>query len=116
MKLVLSRDGASATREFGIPALDIPKSPLAAGAVSVWTESPMVAVTPLTSLRLANVRDGVQDYELMKLAEAKAGRGAVLDVVRRIAPNQSGIVRDRKALLAARVELIRLACSRGDGS
>ena len=70
---------------------------------------------PLPSLRLANVRDGVQDYELMKLAEAKAGRGAVLDIVRRIAPNQSGIVRDRKALLAARVELIRLACSRGDG-
>ena len=70
---------------------------------------------PLTSLRLANVRDGVQDYELMKLAEAKAGRGAVLDIVRRIAPNQSGIVRDRKVLLAARVELIRLACSRGDG-
>ena len=64
---------------------------------------------PIPTIRLANVRDGVQDYEVMKLAEAQAGRAAVLDVVKRISPDQSHNVRDGDKMLRAWVDLVRLA-------
>ena len=60
--------------------------------------------------RLVNVRDGVQDYELMKLAEAKAGREPVLGVVRRISPDQTHPNRDWRELRRAWVDLVSLAC------
>ena len=56
---------------------------------------------PVPSLRLANVRDGVQDYEMMKLAEAVAGADAVLAEVRAIIPDQTHAVRDTKRVLSA---------------
>jgi hypothetical protein len=65
---------------------------------------------PLPTIRLANVRDGVQDYELMKLAEAKAGREPVLGVVRRISPDQTHPNRDWRELRRAWVDLVSLAC------
>lgn len=64
---------------------------------------------PLPTIRLANVRDGVQDYELMKLAEAKVGREAVLEIVRRISPDQTHPNRDWRELRHAWVYLVRLA-------
>jgi hypothetical protein len=66
---------------------------------------------PLPSIRLANVRDGVQDYEWMKLAEKNAGREAVEKIVREIVPDQTGIVREAARLHAARMALIRLNSS-----
>ena len=65
---------------------------------------------PLPTIRLANVRDGVQDYELMKLAEAKAGREPVLGVVRRLSPDQTHPNRDWRELRRAWVDLVGLAC------
>ena len=53
---------------------------------------------------------GVLDYELMKLAEAKAGREPVLGVVRRISPDQTHPNRDWRELRRAWVDLVSLAC------
>ena len=64
---------------------------------------------PLPTIRLANVRDGVQDYELMKLAEEKAGREKVLEVVRKILPDQAHPNRNRRDLRRAWLELVKLA-------
>lgn len=66
---------------------------------------------PVPTIRLANVRDGVQDYEMMKLAEAKAGRDAALGVVRRISPDQTHPNRDWRELRRAWVDLVRLAAA-----
>ena len=63
---------------------------------------------PLPTIRLANVRDGIQDYEWMKLAESRAGRDAVAEVVGKIAPGQTGIVRDPVRIRASAVALLRL--------
>lgn len=68
---------------------------------------------PLPSVRLANVRDGIQDYEWMKLAESAAGRDATAQVVASIAPDQTHIVRDPVRIHEARARLIRLLV-RGD--
>ena len=63
---------------------------------------------PIPSIRLANVRDGVQDYEWMKLAESKVGGEAVQAVVGTIAPDQTHIVRDPARIHAARAKLVQL--------
>jgi hypothetical protein len=63
---------------------------------------------PVTSIRLANVRDGVQDYELMKLAETYAGKEAVLKLVKEIAPDQEHIVRDVKTIRRVGVDIVKL--------
>jgi hypothetical protein len=69
---------------------------------------------PLPSIRLANVRDGVQDYELMKLAEAEAGRDAVLEVVCRISPDQTHPNRDWRELRRAWADLVGIATATKD--
>lgn len=68
---------------------------------------------PLPSIRLANVRDGVQDYEWMKLAEKAAGREAVARIVSAIIPDQEHAVRDAKAIHAARAAIARLVSGGG---
>lgn len=67
---------------------------------------------PVTSIRLANVRDGVQDYELIKLAEAKIGKDAVLKLVKGIAPDQEHIVRDAEAIRKAAADIAKLAAQK----
>ena len=62
----------------------------------------------MTSIRLANVRDGVQDYELMKLAETYAGKEAVLKLVKEIAPDQEHIVRDVKTIRKVGADIVKL--------
>jgi hypothetical protein len=64
---------------------------------------------PLPTIRLANVRDGVQDYELMKLAEERSGREKVLEVVRKILPDQAHPNRNRRDLRRAWLELVKIA-------
>jgi hypothetical protein len=63
---------------------------------------------PVTSIRLANVRDGVQDYELMKLAEAKVGKEAVLKLVKEIAPDQEHVVRDVRTIRRVGADIVKL--------
>jgi hypothetical protein len=43
------------------------------------------APSPITSLRLKAVREGLQDYELLRLVEARAGREAAEALARRLA-------------------------------
>jgi len=40
----------------------------------------------LGSIKLKNIRRGQQDYEIMWLAEQKAGREIVLETVRKVVP------------------------------
>lgn len=63
---------------------------------------------PLPSIRLANVRDGVQDYEWMKMAESAAGREAVAEIVAAIVPDQTHAVRDPARIHEARLKLVRI--------
>ena len=60
---------------------------------------------PVPCIRLKNLRDGMEDYEYFALLERLAGREAVDQIVRRIAPNWWGFSRDPGAIAAAREEL-----------
>ena len=60
---------------------------------------------PVASMRLKNIRDGMEDYEYFALLERRAGSAAVRKIVDRIAPSWWGYTRDPKALSAARSEL-----------
>jgi hypothetical protein len=60
---------------------------------------------PIASMRLKNLRDGMEDYEYFALLEQRNGWEAVQPIVDRIAPNWWDYARDPQALLAARREL-----------
>ena len=60
---------------------------------------------PIASMRLKNIRDGMEDYEYFVLLEKRAGAMAVQKIVDRIAPTWWGYARDPKALLDVRREL-----------
>ncbi|MFA7172272.1 MAG: glycoside hydrolase domain-containing protein [Kiritimatiellia bacterium] len=60
---------------------------------------------PVASMRLKNIRDGMEDYEYLTLLEQRAGAAAVRKVVDRVAPTWWGYTRDPKAIFDARREL-----------
>ncbi|MEN6406914.1 MAG: glycoside hydrolase domain-containing protein [Thermoguttaceae bacterium] len=62
---------------------------------------------PVASMRLKNIRDGMEDYEYFVLLEKQAGPEAVQKIVDRIAPNWWDYTRDPEAILAARQEIAR---------
>jgi hypothetical protein len=57
---------------------------------------------PVASMRLKNIRDGMEDYEYFVLLEQRAGAAAVQKIVDHIAPNWWDYARDPAAILAAR--------------
>ena len=59
----------------------------------------------LPGIRLANVRDGVEDYEWLQLAEAKAGRAAVDRVLAEVARTVKDFTRDPSVVRLARSRL-----------
>ena len=59
----------------------------------------------LPSIRLANVRDGEEDYEYLVLAEAAAGRAKVSEMVRRLVSSPSKFTRDAGAISELRDRL-----------
>ena len=59
----------------------------------------------LPSIRLAQLRDGVQDYEWLQLAEKKCGRAAVDAVSGRVIRSLSDFTRDPAVLRAAQAEI-----------
>ena len=59
----------------------------------------------LPSIRLAQLRDGVQDYEWLRMAEAKKGRKAVDAVSRRIVRTLTDFTRDPAAVRNAMDEI-----------
>ena len=62
---------------------------------------------PVASMRLKNLRDGMEDYEYFVLLEQRGGKEAVQKIVDRIAPTWHDYSRDPQALLEARRELAR---------
>ncbi|MDY0169533.1 MAG: DUF6067 family protein [Thermoguttaceae bacterium] len=60
---------------------------------------------PVASMRLKNLRDGMEDYEYFALLEQRGGAEAAQKVVNRIAPTWWEYTRDPQALLDARREL-----------
>jgi hypothetical protein len=62
---------------------------------------------PVPSMRIKNLRDGMEDYEYFVLLEKRAGPQAVQKLVDRIAPNWWDYTRDPHAILAARREMAR---------
>lgn len=59
----------------------------------------------VSSIRLANVRDGVEDYEWMLLAERRVGRNAVEDMLRKVVTSAKKFSRDASILRRIRSEL-----------
>ncbi|MCX5768984.1 MAG: DUF4091 domain-containing protein [Candidatus Hydrogenedentes bacterium] len=57
---------------------------------------------PVASIRLKNLRDGMEDYEFFKLLEAKSGPDAVLAIVREAAPDWGHPTYDPQKLLELR--------------
>lgn len=57
---------------------------------------------PVASMRLKNLRDGMEDYEYFALLEKKVGAEAVKRIVDKVAPNWWDYTRDTQTILAAR--------------
>ena len=62
----------------------------------------------LGGIRLANVRDGVEDYEWLQLAEAAAGREKTESVLREVAESGKSFTRDPAVVRRARTRLADL--------
>ena len=62
----------------------------------------------LPSIRLAQVRDGVEDYERLQLAAAKAGAAKADAESRTLIESMTKYTRDPAALRAARTRLAKL--------
>jgi len=57
---------------------------------------------PVASIRLKNLRDGMEDYEFFKLLEAKSGADAVMAIVREAVPDWGNPTYDPGKLLGLR--------------
>ena len=60
---------------------------------------------PVTSIRLKNIRESMEDYEYLYLYEKLAGREAVLDVVSEVAPEWWKSTNDPKVIFSAREKI-----------
>ncbi|MFC1792252.1 glycoside hydrolase domain-containing protein [Planctomycetota bacterium] len=60
---------------------------------------------PVASMRVKNLRDGMEDYEYLAILEKLAGQKAVKEIVDTIAPNWWNFSRDGKQFLAAREKI-----------
>ncbi len=60
---------------------------------------------PIASMRLKNLRDGMEDYEYLAMLAKRSGGEAVKRIVDKVAPNWWDYCRDPQVLLAARREL-----------
>jgi hypothetical protein len=61
---------------------------------------------PVASMRVKNLRDGMDDYEYLAILEKLAGQKAVKEIVDIIAPNWWDFSRDGRQILAAREKLV----------
>jgi len=60
---------------------------------------------PVSSMRVKNLRDGMEDYEYLALLEESAGRKAAKRIVDMVAPNWWNSSKDWRQFLAAREKL-----------
>ena len=66
----------------------------------------------LSGIRLANVRDGVEDYEWLRLAAEKVGRNAVEAVMRELVRAKADFSRDASLLRRVRTRVADLISPR----
>lgn len=62
---------------------------------------------PLSTIRLENIRDGLEDIELLRLYRDKIGRAEAKSVMERITRNRTTFTRDPDELRAARLAALR---------
>jgi len=60
---------------------------------------------PIASMRVKNLRDGMEDYEYLALLEKLGGRNVAKDIVDAVAPNWWNFSKDCNQFLAARKRL-----------
>ncbi len=60
---------------------------------------------PIASMRLKNLRDGMEDYEYFAILQQRSGEDALKTIVGKVAPNWWDYCRDAHVLLATRREL-----------
>ena len=77
------------------------------GGFLLYPGTPCGINGPVASMRLKNIRDGMEDYEYFTLLEKHAGAKAVQELVDRIAPNWWDYSRDPKAISDVRREIAR---------
>jgi len=63
---------------------------------------------PIGSIRVDYIRDGIEDYMYLKMAERIAGRDAVNEILSTVARDMIDYTRDADVLLAARAELAKI--------
>ena len=62
---------------------------------------------PVASMRVKNLRDGMEDYEYLALLEQRAGAKAAKEIVDIVAPNWWNFSKDGRQFLAAREKLAK---------
>jgi hypothetical protein len=62
----------------------------------------------VSSMRLKQIREGLEDYEYLKILAGRRGKAAAEDAVRRIVRSWSDWDGDASHLLRARAEIARL--------
>ncbi len=77
------------------------------GGFLLYPGTPCGIDGPVASMRLKNLRDGLEDYEYLVLLEERVGVEAARAAVDQIAPNWRGFSRDPEEILAVRREIAR---------
>lgn len=62
---------------------------------------------PIGSMRLANIRDGIEDTELLRMYSDRFGSNAVGQIVRRVTAHRTCYSREPSDLLSARLSVLR---------
>lgn len=60
---------------------------------------------PLSSIRMENIRKGLEEYEYYKLAETKFGKGEAMRLAGQVAPAMTSYNRDEQAYLSGKHQL-----------
>jgi hypothetical protein len=62
---------------------------------------------PIGSIRLENIRDGLEDAELLHAYKSRFGADRAAEIVRKIAPNRTQYTREPRDLLSARLTVLK---------
>ncbi len=62
---------------------------------------------PLSTIRIENIRDGLEDIELLRLYRDRHGRDAASKILERVTRNRTRFTRDPADLRAARLLALR---------
>jgi hypothetical protein len=91
--------GATGYLHWGLNQWDVPFDTFAPG--DNWIIWPGKA-GPRSSIRYEAMRAGLEDYELLKLLESRAGRDVAMQYAHRVAKSIQGFDRDPRTMLETR--------------